>query len=40
VKFHHRSLADAVRREGLTFDGFFHAEWRPENQLAGRYEVA
>ncbi len=40
VKFHQRSLADAVRREGLTFDGFFHAEWHPEDDLAGPYEVA
>ena len=40
VKFHQRSLADAVRREGLTFDGFVHADWQPLDELAGPYEVA
>jgi hypothetical protein len=40
VKFHQRSLADAVRREGLSFDGFVHADWQPVDELARPYEVA
>ena len=40
VKFHQRSLADAMQREGLDVRGFVHVEWRPADEFAGPYEVA
>ncbi len=40
VKFHPRSLREACEREGRSFDGFQHAEWHVEDELAGPYAVA
>ena len=40
VKFYRWGLREVCEREGVSFDGFTHADWRPDDPDAGPYEVA
>ncbi|MHA6668405.1 VOC family protein [Homoserinimonas sp. A447] len=39
VKFYERSLGDVCLLEGMTFEGFQHAEWTPGDPESGPYEL-
>ena len=39
VKFHKIGLGEVCRLEGLSFDGFTHAQWTPADPDAGPYQV-
>lgn len=39
VKFYARSLREECEREGASFEGFIHADWKVTDDLRGPYEV-